>query len=304
MILHFSLDSEDSFTKTILNSIYNNLPDSHYDIKTTDLTDSTTAENLLNKEKSFLSSEFEKLRDSSYFLIVFPFIISGIPGLVKEWFDRILETQNNILSKQNVQNNLKIKNLRGQDNEKDNTSNESAIKSPMFTGKKGMIITYTDFPKEAFQPNSLHQSTIKRRLHYFNWVTLKYVGIEPCEPLVFYSNANVGFSQNLLSHKSTFESNHFKKCNTNRTNTVYGQPSANASLHVESSNMIGNVSEKVKVETGEINDKDSKSQGTKFSPPANRSKYYKHKAREDFLNELIKSVVSIDSIPIIDLTDI
>lgn len=300
MILHFSLDSEDSFTKTILNSIYNNLPDSHYDIKTTDLTDPTIAESLLTKEKSFLTSEFEKLMDSSYFLIVFPFIISGIPGLVKEWFDQILETQNNILSKQN---DLRILNLRGQD-EKEKFKNDSATKSPMFTGKKGMIITYTDFPKEAFQPNSLHQSTIKRRLHYFNWVTLKYVGIEPCEPLVFYSNANVGFNQNLLSHKSTFESNHFKKCNTNKTNTLFGQPSANASLHVESSNMLGNVNEKVKVETGEINDKDSKSQGTKFSPPANRSKYYKHKAREDFLNELIKSVVSIDSIPIIDLTDI
>jgi putative NADPH-quinone reductase len=297
MILHFALDCEESFTKTILNSIYNNLPESHYDIKTTDLTDSTTAEYLLNKERKFLSSEFEKLKECSYFLIIFPFIVSGIPGLVKEWFDRILETQNDLL---NQVNEVKPKNLRIHD--KSRKASDMNGRS-LFKEKRGMIITYTDFPKEAFQPNSLHQSTIKRRLHYFNWVTLKYVGIEPCEPLVFYSNANVGFNQNLLSHKSTFESNHFKKCNTNKTNTVLGQPSANASIHVESSNMIGNVNEKLKVETGEINDKDSKSQGTKFSPPA-RSKYYKHKAREDFLNELIRSVISIDNIPIIDLTDI
>jgi putative NADPH-quinone reductase len=293
MILHFALDTEESFTKTILNSIYTHLPETHYDIKTTDLTDSVISENLLNKEKKFLLTEVEKLQKSSYFLIIFPFIVSGIPGLIKEWFDRILETQNNNLLSQAYEN--KTKNV-GFDEKKLSKNTKSAI----FTEKKGMIITYTDFPKEAFQPNSLHQSTIKRRLHYFNWVTLKYVGIEPCEPLVFYSNTSVGFNHNLLSHKSTFESNHFKKLNTN---TVFGQPSANASMHVESSNIIGNTNEKIKVETGEVNDKDSKSQGTKFSPPA-RSKYYKHKAREDFLNELIRSIVSIDNIPAIDLTDI
>lgn len=110
----------------------------------------------------YINFEYEKLLKCSYLILVFPYIVTGVPSIVKDWLDKVF-----IHAKR--KNNL-----------------------PFQEKQKALIISITDFPEESFQPNALHRSTLKRRLHHLLYGTLKSNGISPLEPLFFY---NYGFQQ-------------------------------------------------------------------------------------------------------------
>lgn len=240
---------EESFTKKILTQIYNNFSSDYYTIENTELGYSDTASKLLENKNDFLQQQKKYFEESHYIIMVFPFLISGIPGIMKEWFFKISETKAIVSSKFDIPKN-----------------------------KRALTITYTDFPQETYQPNSLHQSTINRRLHHLNWVTLKQCGFEPFEPVVFYSPV-LKNNNTYLSHKSTIES--------------FGNfGSKKSQLEAANENKKDSYNE---------NDKDSKSQFTKQSK---KNKNQDMKMREEFLSELGKSIKYIDYFPLLDITDI
>lgn len=141
-------------------------------------------------------------------------------------------------------------------------------------------------------------------------MTLKYIGIEPCEPIVFYNPNSKNSTNQQLSHKSTFDSFQFISKNTKDFLQVVNNNLSNniSAIQNENSNIQG---DKAKTnnnnnDTNENNDKDSKSKslGTKISIVNNKKNKIERKAKDEFLNEVMKNIKLIDYAPQIDLTDI
>lgn len=116
----------------------------------TNLSSDNILNGLINNDSTVLDEETQKLYSCEIFIIVFNFNLIGLSSVFKEWIDKIFSRYRPLDS------------------------------------KFSLLVSYTNFPQENFMPNALHKSTIKRRLHYVNWVTLKDNMFIPNEPLVFY----------------------------------------------------------------------------------------------------------------------
>lgn len=94
----------------------------------------------------------------------------------------------------NLNNNLNLNNV--------NISNTLSM-------KKSLLISIVNFPESSFQPNSMHQSTVKRRIYHFLCSTLKINKIIPLDPLIFYnySNHNLKKIYSKSSHNDTLSLN-------------------------------------------------------------------------------------------------
>ena len=258
-------NTDEDFSKQIVQTICNCLNKNNFDILITDLGELTYAQIIIGNDKSGIKNEFEKLRSSDYIYVVFPFCITGVPSMINAWFDKVL-----------------------------------AFMTTPFNKKKALTITSTDFSQESFQPNSLHQSTVKRRLHHFNWLTLKHIGIDPLEPLVYYTPV-IKQQISHLSHKSTLESFKFNS-----------KKSAIEKLRENNISAIGNDSNNNinKVDTICENDKESKSFGDKLerfslvNKKNHRQEQQEQKARDDFLLEVSRAVKNIELYLKLDLTDL
>lgn len=281
MLLFVSL-SEDSFTKSIINAIYNSFPETHFDIKSSDLASQAFSENLLKRKRDFLSEEFEKLAKSDYFIVVFPYLVTGIPGIIKEWFDIVLEKEKCLDFSKPTSCRL--------------------LNQGKLQNKKALTITYTDFPQEAFKPNALHQSTIKKRLHHFNWLTLKYIGMDPCEPIVYYSSNSKAVSSQQFSHTSTIESFKYNSKKTNKDNEKTINNNNNNAQNI-SNNISAINGENARAAETNDNDKESRS-FSKMSLMNKKGKQLDNKAKEEFLIEVSKCVKKIERFQILDITDI
>jgi putative NADPH-quinone reductase len=157
-ILSFDFNDE-SFGKIVVSQIKKQIKLNVYDFDCTELQNSNfkLLHNYNTENEELLRKEFDKLLNCTYFYIIFPYTLTGIPSIVKDWFDKIFNYA------------FKINKL------------------PLMNQTKALLICTTDFPEESFQPNSLHRSTMKRRLHHLFYGMLKANGIKPLEPLFFYN---------------------------------------------------------------------------------------------------------------------
>ena len=147
-------DDNESFGRNIMTQIISNTNKDLYSVVTTELSKTQFKKlNLMKEDKYAISSEKAKVSTCDYFILIFPYLTTGLPSIVKLWFDLIFDKSYNI---------------------------ETAE-------RKSLLITYTNFPQETFQPNSFHRSTLKRRLHFLLYGVLKHNNFQPVEPLVFYS---------------------------------------------------------------------------------------------------------------------
>lgn len=122
---------------------------------------------LMNKEKdfknqsdlnNFFKNEKEKVEKSDYFIVLFPYLLTGTPSLLLFWMENVFKTK---------------------------VLNHSPSKNTTQKQKKALIICYTDFPIEIFQPNSFMKGTLKRRLH--SLICLLKSLFYTIEPIFFYS---------------------------------------------------------------------------------------------------------------------
>ena len=246
--------SDESLTKQIVNKISSSVSKEHYDILNTELGDFQTSVYIQENNKNFFDDELKRLDESEEIIIVFPYLITGTPGI-------LIEFLNKLFSKKGTRS------------------------------KKGIVLTYTEFPKESFYPNSLHQSSIKRKLHFLNWIILKNNGIEPYEPIIMY-NTQQKTSMNYLSHKSTNESFRINSKKSNKEN----KEKESSKLAME--NISGIAQDNFSY--NEINDKESKSLNTKGSLQRKRTIEY----RNEFLTDISKIIKMFDYFPRLDTTDI
>jgi len=284
---------EESFTKAIVHQIYNAFSRDYYEINNTELSFSEITDKIMENNLEFFKTEYDKIKNSDYVILIFPYLITGIPGIIKEYFDNIN------YSHENFDSSL-IKSAT-------DTRQNKLIK--MNTRAKGLIITHTDFTQESYQPNSLHQSTIKRRLHCLNWMTLKSIGIEPLEPVILYSPVFTNMNRH-LSHKSTLES--FVQYNSKKSDQSNLNPSPllpnisgiNANADESHFNNPTNIKNDY-VNSNSVDDYSRKSRSINISRNSmekNRAKEQKYK--NEFLQEISKINCFLDLLPKIDLTDI
>lgn len=205
-----------------------------------------------------MNEESQKLYSCEIFIIVFNFTLTGLSSVFKEWIDKIFTS------------------YRPLDN------------------KYSLLVSYTSFPQENFMPNSLHKSTIKRRLHYINWVTLKDNMFIPNEPLVFYDFEK--YKSSYLTNKSTVDS---FKIMTNTSKVEYKEGNSNNFLceNLPNTFIINDKNQNEKL------DKENKSFDTKISP-IKRAKTFNSKPVNDFLLNVVKCIKSIESLENLDLTEL
>jgi len=236
----------------------------------------------MENNNKFFDSEYKNIRNANYVILIFPYLITGVPGIIKEYFDNIHYIH------ENFDTNL----IKSGSDLQSNILKTNNIKS------KGLIITHTDFTQESYQPHSLHQSTIKRRLHCLNWMTLNCIGIEPLEPVVLYSPVYNSLNQH-FSKKSTLES--FQQFNSKKTNPNSNlQPS-----HIPNISGINNQdnSNLPPCHNDYVNTVESKSINISRNS-INKKRSNEIKYKDDFLLEISKIDSYLDLLPRIDLTDI
>lgn len=144
---------------------------------------------LLNKQKdlenqsdfhNFFKNEKEKVEKSDYFIVLFPYLLTGTPSLIHFWMENVFKSF---------------------------VFNHPPSKEPSQKQKKALIICYTDFPIEIFQPNSFMKGTLKRRLH--SLICLLKSFFYTIEPIFFYSIKSI---QSIPSNsKSNSNSNDSEK---------------------------------------------------------------------------------------------
>jgi putative NADPH-quinone reductase len=282
---------EESFTEAIVHQIHNSFSRDYYEINNTELSFSEITDKIMENNNKFFKTEYDKIKNSDYLILIFPYLITGIPGIVKEYFDNILYIHEDLDSSLNKTSTDLLQ------NKLINNNNRS----------KGLIITHTDFTQESYQPNSLHQSTIKRRLHCLNWMTLKSIGIEPLEPVVLYSPAYSNMNRH-LSHKSTLES--FVQYNSKKSDQSNLNPSpipniSGINANQDESNLNNNLTNLKNDYMNSVDDYSRKSRSINISRNSiekNRAKEQKY--RNEFLSEISKINCYLDLLPKIDLTDI
>ena len=179
-----------------------------------------------NKEKS-LEYEFTLLKNSDSLIILFPYSISGIPSMVSIWFESLL----NYSKYKNI--DLNIENYYTSDKLENNTSPNNTYKlgsnnivdlnldnSKRIVLKKALLISIINFPESSFQPNSIHQSTVKRRIYHFLFGTLKTNNIIPLEPLLFYNFTSYGLKKTATksSNNDSLSFNTNNNINNNENN--------------------------------------------------------------------------------------
>lgn len=252
--------TEPSFNNIIFENVKCSFSESMYNIDRTELTSSKFLNFKVGqtKESDMIKEEFFKLNNCDYFILVFPYSITGVPSLVKEWLDQVLF--NNDLSQSK--------------------------------NRKGLIITYTSYPRESFKPNSFHRSTLKRRLHYLLYGALKAKSIQPLEPIVLYN-----FSNSLLANLSSAAPS--KTVNTptlteNRSE-IAGLSRVLTSKFANAEN-FENESNNSNVNINSLRSHSVKSRKEKSIKGS--------QDREDFLNELTSSLMSIEEANEIEIIEL
>lgn len=222
----------------------------------TNLSSDNILNGLINNDSTVLDEETQKLYSCEIFIIVFNFNLIGLSSVFKEWIDKIFSRYRPLDS------------------------------------KFSLLVSYTNFPQENFMPNALHKSTIKRRLHYVNWVTLKDNMFIPNEPLVFYDFGK--YKNSFITNKFTVDS---FKIITN-TSKVEEKDGNSQNFLCENNNFMlneKNINDKV--------EKENKSFDTKISP-IKRAKTFNSKPINDFLFMIVNSIKNIESLENIDLTEL
>lgn len=174
-MLEFNLN-ESSFNKVIIEYINSSFTKTLFNIERTELSKYMNFSLNHGNDTSRINEEFSKISKCDYFILVFPYSITGVPSVIKDWLDKILFNRE---LNQNI-------------------------------SRKGLVITYTTYPLESFKPNSFHRSTLKRRLHYLLYGVLKANSIQPLEPLVLYhfSNSTAIISSPNIGNISIAPDNH------------------------------------------------------------------------------------------------
>lgn len=113
------------------------------------------------KFKSEITEEIEKLLWCDYLIIVFPFWWSGMPAIMKGWFEKVFAC---------------------------GTAWDfgKAFDEGLLKGKFGLVVSSVGSPQAVYSVDSLQKSSVKRRMFYLTWGTLKFCGMQPLEPCFFH----------------------------------------------------------------------------------------------------------------------
>jgi NAD(P)H dehydrogenase (quinone) len=118
--------------------------------------------------------EIEKIIWADHIIFQFPLWWFSVPAILKGWFDRIL--------------------VKGFSYDTGKTFSEAFLK-----GKTSSLIVTTQSPESAYQLNGVHQTTIETFLHPIQQ-TLKFVGIKPILPFIFYGAFNIDNDNNRINN--------------------------------------------------------------------------------------------------------
>lgn len=255
-VLDYSLN-DSNFSSSVFHKIKSSFSEVLYTFDKTELHNSEFRSFKVKQDSSIVAKEFSKLKSCDYLILIFPYSIMGLPSIVKDWFDKIMYK----------------KDLTG------------------LNSKKGLVITYTPYPRESFKPNSFHQSTIKRRLHYLLYGIFKSCSIQPLEPLVFYNYTQVNgdissFSSNTVS---------INICNNNRLeidelSRVLTSKFANAEVVENDSNNSNINVNSIRSQSVSKNKKERSNKGAL--------------ERDEFLSELTSSLMCIEEANEIDIVEL
>lgn len=255
-VLDYSFN-DSTFSVSVFHKIKSLFSEVFYTFEKTELHNSEFRSFGVRADSNVIAREFSKLKHCDFLILIFPYSIMGLPSIVKDWFDKVLY--------------------------KKDMSN--------FNHKKGLVVTYTPYPRESFKPNSFHQSTIKRRLHYLLYGIFKSCSIQPLEPLVFYNYSQL--NSDLSSFSSNTGSIHMRnnsRSDIDELSRVLTSKLANAEVIENDSNNSNINVNSIRTQSVSKNKKERSNKGAQ--------------EREEFLSELTSSLMCIEEANEIDIVEL